>query len=127
MATFSDFLKDNGLSALAPNADRILVTEGSEPTSYSNADTLKSGGGVKIAELSVTSGDYNGPQDSTGGREVVPGEGGLVADESGSEDWAVHVDDDNSRILAINPLPGSGMTAGLAYNLSDLAAEVQDA
>lgn len=119
MAFLTDSAVNQLFAHIENNADRLLVHD-TEPTNYSEATS------GALGSLSVTSGDYS-RSSTTDGRKTEPAEKGLVAGSSGTDNWVAQVDDDNSELLAVNPIPSpANYTAGLAYNISSAFIEVED-
>jgi len=127
-----DTAKDLALNDVVNNADRALYLNG-DPSSYSNADTLVSSGGVKVGERNLSTIGFNGPVDGdTSGRKITLLKAGFVADESDSVNRVAIVDDDSSTIQQMFVLDdGAGnpvsTTEGLAYNNLDTDMELRDA
>lgn len=117
------FLIDNAVNQLfayiESNADRLLIHE-TEPTTYAEATS------GALAEISVTSADYS-RSSTASGRKTEPAEKGVLADSSGTDNFVAQVDDDNSELLAVNPISASAnYSEGLAYNISSVFVEVEN-
>jgi hypothetical protein len=128
----NDKARDEALKYVRDNADRVLYCN-AEPSSYSNADTLVSNGGVKVGERAVTSSDFSSPTNGdTSGRKITLDKGGFVAEETGNVTHLTIVDDDGTEILQINQMDdGTGgtvsTTKSLAYNQEPADLEILDA
>lgn len=117
-----DAALDKVLNHILNNVDRVIFCKG-EPSTYSDADTLVSSGGNKLAENSVGPSNFSGPQaGDTSGRKLTKDKDGVLADQSDSADHVAYVDDGGSTLLAVHEADdGNGsplsFTKGLAYNL----------
>lgn len=113
---------DQALQYLKNNTDRIIFCAG-EPADYSDADTLVSNGGHKLAESTVSASTFQGESaGDTSGRKETIGERGTIPDESGDVDHVAYVDDGSNTLLHVHEADdGAGnalsVTADIAYNL----------
>ena len=124
--TFPDSARDAAITEATSLGDRVIACEGA-PSSYSDADTLASQGGHKVAERTIDSATgYDGPNAETDGRSYDLEKGGYVALETrnGSGEGVDHlavVDDDAQAIVELYEVgDGNGdpvkMEKGIAYN-----------
>lgn len=119
MAFLNDTAVDQLFDWIESNTDRLMIHD-TEPTSYTEATSSP------LGTIDVTAADYS-RSSTAGGRKTEPGEAGLVADASGTDAFVAQVDDDNSTLVAVNPIPSpANFTEGLAYNLSNAFTEIED-
>jgi hypothetical protein len=101
-----DYLRDNGLAGLGTVATgghlRLTVCAG-DPTSYSEANTLESSGGLRVgALLTLAAGDVTLGNKSGGGRQSAIAAKSLLVEATTTSTalyWAL-LDVTNSRLLA---------------------------
>jgi len=114
MPLVADEHKGASLDSLSGAIDRVIYAN-AESTSYSDADTLVSGGGDKLADRSVSAGEFSKNDGDTDGRKLTLAEGTFVADEGGDVSHAIYVDDNASAIEATAPVDdGTGSPLSVA-------------
>lgn len=128
MAKFvHDDVMDNGLSVFA-TADKLIICEG-QPTTYTQATTLKSGGGKRLAQQTIDSGDFTGPADgdSSGRKITVNQQTGITIEESGTADHVALVDDGASKLIAVTTMTSQAVTAANTATVNAWKDEIADA
>ena len=112
----SDTYMDNGPQWLKDNASKLIVCDG-EPTSYADATTLVSGGGKKLGEVAVATGDFTLADGDTSGRKVtVAAKSDINIDNAtgGDADHIAIVYDSGSDLSLVTTI--SPAKTGLAQN-----------
>lgn len=126
---FGSRVLDNGLNVLSTEANSFcLCTQ--QPTTYSQATTLVSSGGFKLAQYSSFSGGtaFNAPVDDARGRKAVfkPIVSGATVTETGTATaWAV-VDTTNSRLLATGGITSVALAAAQAFTVNAFEVVSED-
>lgn len=118
---------DQSLNYLKNNADKLLLCDG-EPAGYSDATTLSSNGGHKLADTAVSSSDFTISDGDTDGRKVtVDAKSSVTVDESGTADHYALVDDTNSDMLLVTTINNSqSVTSGNDFDTTAFDDEIGD-
>ena len=125
--SIDDTVLDAALNILKTNADRIVICA-TQPTTYSQASTLVSGGGKRLAVKSITSGTWTGPADGdASGRKVTKNQETAVSiEESGTADHIAIIDDGASALLWVTTCTSQAVTAGNTATINAYKDEIAD-
>lgn len=122
-----DVVLDAALNHVINNVDKMVLCEG-EPGDYSAASTLKSGGGSKLGDKSISSSNVSGPVDGdTSGRKLtVNAVTSIAVDEGGDLDHIALIDDGNSDLLHVTTAPTRSVLNGDTIDTDPYDEELED-
>jgi len=122
-----DAALDAALDNIANNTDMYVLCQG-EPADYASATTLKSNGGNKIADTSVSGSDFSKADGDTSGRKLtVSGQSDVEIDEDGDVDHVALVDDTNSALKLVTVLDSTiSVTSDGTADTDPFDEEIED-
>ena len=109
----NDLVLEAALSFIVSNSTKMTVCT-SQPTTYAQATSLVGGGGYKLAEIAIGSGDFSAFAEGLvdGRRTSVAQKADLDVLASGTSGHIVLVQDSPQRILHITTCPPQTLTSG---------------
>lgn len=128
MAKFvHDDVMDLGLNVFK-DSDKLILCEG-QPLTYTAAVTLKSGGGKRLAQRTITAASFTGPANGdTSGRKITCNQQTAIPiEESGTADHVALVDDGTSRLIAVTTMTAQAVTAANTATVNAFKDEIADA
>lgn len=122
----SDYIKDNGLSALVADCDLITICKGDPGTSYSDASTEAGSGGNRFGSVAP---DLSLADGAVDGRRALNAAvtGGTIEDDeaTGTDQWWACLDTANNRVLSTGPIANDQVaTDGNSFSLGAFDAAV---
>jgi hypothetical protein len=115
MSTFSsNKVHDKGLEYIK-NVDRIVLTN-SEPSSYSDANSLPGSGGSKVASISMSSSDYNIIDNGDDRRIIVPERGYIAQITDQINHIALLYQSNNELVFYTNHTNSNGNPINISKN-----------
>ena len=130
--TSPDWVKDAKLDAIADNCNKLILCEGA-PADYTEATTLKSGGGKKLGEVTLTTGDGNGDyaiadNEGTGaGRKLtISQKSGITPNEAGDWDHVALIDTTNSLLGPVTSKTSQAITTSTDVTVNAWAIRDKD-
>jgi hypothetical protein len=98
---------DQALNYVKNNGTRLCVCN-AQPTDYTTATST-----YKLAIKTISSSDYTGPADDSGGRKVtVNAQSGITVDASGTALYIAIADSSNSALTYVTTCTSQVLTAG---------------
>lgn len=98
-ASATEDLFDDGLNFFLNNISHFIPLTG-EPTDFTDANTLLSNGGKRLAKRALSTAELTLQNDGAGGREIVIPRKGYLAEESGDVTHLAFIDEGNSVLIA---------------------------
>lgn len=132
-----DDVLDAALDYIKSNANRLAVLD-SEPTgasAYTNAQTAKDSSGMRLAEATISSGDFTGPAngDTSGRKVAVNAQTSMSVDGVASTGTASHValvknnaSASLQAVLYVTTCTGQLLTGGNKVNTPAWDIELRD-
>lgn len=129
--TISDTVFDQALNYLANNVDKVVVLSADPSGSHANASTNNgTGGGLKLAEVAVTSANFTLEDGAADGRKVtVDAQNDVAVVANGDATHVAWLDDTNTEVLFVTQLTTNrtGLTTSDTLDIPAHFAAIRDA
>ena len=120
-----DNMVDAALEYLRSNCDLMTYCAG-YPTSYAEATDAPSGGGRRLVNHAMSSGDFSIADGATGGRSLTVAAQDDTVDENGTGDHVAFLKTGSSEIIYVAPASEQPLTAGQTFQFPTLEINLGD-